>query len=234
MLQEQVISASTLSLLTELSKDEKLQSFYLVGDTALALQLGHRKSEGIDLHTANDIDTIYLNAYLSQKYSFSQTYVAENTLKGDIAGVKVDMISFPYRMIRPLVIEEGIRLASIEDIVAMKLSAIAQNGSRLKDFVDVAYLSTIMSLSDMVGCYAEKFVNSNPAIPMKAITYFNDINFKESIVMVNAKYRWGDIERRIISMERNPGKIFPMPPLSLNSSMEEDDGIKPVCRGWWR
>ena len=230
MLQEQVIQARTLSLLTELSKDEKLQSFYLVRDTALALQLGHRKSEDIDLLTANDIDTIYLNAYLSQKYSFSQTYVAENTLKGDIAGVKVDMISFPYRMIRPLLVEEGIRLASIEDIAAMKLSAIAQNGSRLKDFVDVAYLSTIMSLSDMIGCYAKKFVNSNAVIPMKAITYFNDINFKESIVMVNAKYRWGDIERRIISMERNLDKIFPMPPLSSTSSMEEDEGIKPVCR----
>ena len=45
----------------------------------------------------------------------------------------------------------------MEDIVAMKLSAIADNGSRLKDFIDIAFLSTRFPFNLMLRLYERKF-----------------------------------------------------------------------------
>ena len=51
-----------------------------------------------------------------------------DTLKGTIDGVKVDCIAHRYDYLRPPYEESGIRLYDMEDIIAMKLSAIADEG----------------------------------------------------------------------------------------------------------
>ena len=45
MLQKQTVDAGTLELLMMLMEDEQLNDFVLVGGTALALLMGHRKQE---------------------------------------------------------------------------------------------------------------------------------------------------------------------------------------------
>ena len=44
MLHKETIDLKTLELLSELQKEPLMQTFNLVGGTALALRLGHRKS----------------------------------------------------------------------------------------------------------------------------------------------------------------------------------------------
>ena len=68
--------------------------------------------------------------------------------------------------------EDGIRLYSMEDLVVMKLSAIVDNGSRLKDFVDIAFLSTRYSFYSMLELYARKFPDTNIIRVIKSVTYF--------------------------------------------------------------
>ena len=60
----------------------------------------------------------------------------------------------------------------------------------------------------MLRMYEHKFPNSNVIRPFKAITYFNDIDFDEDIVMLNGKYDWKLIERRLIDMTKIQNKIF--------------------------
>lgn len=213
MLHHEVVATSTLQLIRALCADERLRDFVVVGGTALALQIGHRRSEDIDLFTQHDMDIPALAAHLGTAYGFRPDFIERNTLKGQIRGVKVDLITFPYPWVRPIVEEEGGRLASIPDIAAMKLSAISQDGTRLKDFIDVAYLSCHLSYADMIACYEKKFPHTNPAIPLKAIAYFNDINFNTTINLINARYQWANIERRIHQMQQTPHKRFGETPL---------------------
>lgn len=91
---------------------------------------------------------------------------------------------------------QDFRLASLEDIAAMKLNAITGNGTRIKDFIDIAYLSSIFSLNQMLDFYYLKY-HSNTLIPMKAITYFDDINFNEPLKMLNGKFSWKVIANRL-------------------------------------
>ncbi|MBQ2097585.1 MAG: nucleotidyl transferase AbiEii/AbiGii toxin family protein, partial [Bacteroidales bacterium] len=68
MLQEQTIKASTLELLKRLMSDSVLKDFYLVGGTALALQIGHRISIDLDLFSTAAFDNFQMREYLESEY----------------------------------------------------------------------------------------------------------------------------------------------------------------------
>ena len=209
MLHKETIDAATLELLKRLMGDERLQGFVLVGGTSLALQMGHRISVDLDLFTEKEFEADELREYLERNYHLQTDYLAFATVKGEIDGVQVDCIAHAYPWLKPFVLEEGIRLASLEDICAMKLNAIAGNGTRIKDFVDVAYLSSSFSLQQMLDFYEEKY-NANPLMPLKGIVYFADINKNAPVKMANGNpLNWKMIEKRLLAMEKYPQKVFP-------------------------
>lgn len=90
----------------------------------------------------------------------------------------------------------------------MKLNAIAGNGTRMKDFVDVAYLSSRFSLRQMLSFYEEKY-HANPLMPLKGLVYFADINKATPVKMADGKpLDWKKIEKRLLAMEKSPDKLF--------------------------
>lgn len=208
MLRKETISESTLELLNTLMNDELLKDFFLVGGTALSLQIGHRISIDLDLFTMVSFDDNQMLSDLEDKYKFQLDYQSKNTLKGEIDGVKVDLITHNYPLVKPLLNCDGVRMASPDDIAAMKLNAISGNGTRLKDFIDIAYLSSSMTLAQMVDAYEDKYSSRNPAMVIKALDYHKDINFNEPIEMLDGKYKWKDIEQRLGQMTLHPTKIF--------------------------
>ena len=209
MLRKETVSKPTLELLKTLMNDGLLKDFFLVGGTALALQIGHRISIDLDFFNQSAFDENFLIAELESKYKFQLDYQSKNTLKGEIENIKVDFITHNYPLAKPLIKEEGVRMASPEDIGAMKLNAIAGNGTRLKDFIDIAYLSSTITLSQMVNAFEQKYASRNPSIVLKALEYHQDINFKEVIEMVDTKYQWKAIEKRLFQMTKFPKKLFP-------------------------
>jgi len=188
--------------------DDALKDFFLVGGTALALQIGHRISIDLDLFALSSFDENAMLSFLENQYGFRLDYQSKNTLKGEIEGVKVDLITHNYPLTKPLILVDGVRIATPYDIAAMKLNAIVGNGTRLKDFIDIAYLSSELTLSEMISAYQEKYSSRNPAMVIKALDYHLDINFKEQIEMTAGSYNWKDIEKRLNQMTLNPEKLF--------------------------
>ncbi len=213
MLHTETVARSTLELLKMLESESVMSNFNLAGGTSLALYLGHRISVDLVLFTPESFDAGKLEIFLRDKYGFRTDFMEKNTLKGTIDGVKIDCITHSYGYLEKPYTESDIRLYSMEDIVAMKLSAIADNGSRLKDFIDIAFLSTRFPFNSMLRLYERKFPESNLIRPFKAITYFDDIDFEEDIVMLNGKYDWKLIERRLIDMTQIQNKVFESFPL---------------------
>lgn len=212
MLRKETVSESTLELLVALMKDSVFGDFFLVGGTALSLQIGHRISIDLDLFSKEAFDADRMLDHLEGTYNFQLDYQSKNTLKGSINEVKVDLITHNYALVKPLLLVEDVRMASLEDIAAMKLNAISGNGTRLKDFIDVAYLSSSVSLASMIEAYEEKYASRNPTMLLKAMEYHEDINFTESIQMLSGKYVWKDIAGRLRSMTLQPRKLFPALP----------------------
>lgn len=208
MLYKETIEPKTLELLIDLQKEPLLSTFNLVGGTALALHLGHRKSIDLDFFTSESFDLEEVKMMLIKKYDFKVSYSRSQTLKGFINGVKVDFIKFDYPHLHNCDIIDEVRIESIPDIIAMKLLSITDNGSRIKDFIDIAYLSSWFSLEEMLQFFIRKITNSNIIMPIKALTYFDDIDFNESIVMLNNNFDWDKIANRLIDMTKEPNRIF--------------------------
>ena len=198
-------------------QDENLNAFFLVGGTALSLQIGHRISIDIDLFSQTSFDENQLLVYLELQKGLQLDYLHKNTIKGQIAETKVDFITHPYPLVKQLQIQENVRLAGLEDIAAMKLNAIVGNGTRLKDFIDVAFLSCHLCLETMMNAYEEKYATRNPLLTLKALSYHNDIDFNEPIQMIGYTYEWKRIKKRLAEMEKFPANIFETFPLLSKS-----------------
>lgn len=99
-------------------------------------------------------------------------------------------------------------MAGVEDIAAMKLNAIIGNGTRLKDFIDIAYCSSLICLKQMLAAFEKKYEVRNPLMAIKALSYFKDINHKEPIHLINKNLKWTVIEERLTKMVDTPLKVF--------------------------
>lgn len=210
MLYKETVTPSTLELLRKLMDDPELKDFVLVGGTSLALQIGHRVSVDLDLFSIHSFVETDLNQYLIDRYHFETDFLARSTVKGEIEGVQIDCLSHAYPLVGETNMYENIRLASLQDIAAMKLNAISGNGTRIKDFIDIAYLAEYMSLNEMLASYQSKYKTMNVLIPVKALTYFDEINFDEPIKMLSSKkFNWKKIEKRIYQMLKMPQHTFP-------------------------
>lgn len=208
MLQTQTIEPRTLELLRKLQSEPLMSSFNLVGGTALALRIGHRKSIDLDFFTKEEFNIVELREMLVEKYTMKVAFERGQTLKGFIDGIMIDCIRFNYPHIKDPDIIDGVRLESIPDIIAMKLDAISHNGTRIKDFIDIATLSTMYSLDEMLQFYLAKYPNSNVLMPVKSLVYFDDINFEESVIMTNEAFDWDKIAQRLVDMTNNPALIY--------------------------
>lgn len=198
MLHKETISPHTLELLIRIQQKEYLNGFNLVGGTALALHFGHRLSVDLDFFSDFSFDTAYLLENLSSDFDFKLYFSANNTLKGSIEGVKIDILAHRYPYVcSPLVIE-NISIVSIEDIIAMKLNAISISGQRIKDFIDIYYLLKSYTIDDMLQFYKTKYATFNEVNVLKSLTWFEDIDHTDMPVLLeNPKLKWAEVSRKI-------------------------------------
>lgn len=203
-----VILPETLQLLEQIQQDEVFRDFFLMGGTALALHIGHRLSVDLDFFTLAPFDNAFLEAHLHQQYGFSTDYAAANTLRGTALRVKVDFLTHAYPLVKPLCNEDGLRLASLEDIGAMKLNAIAHGGNRQKDFYDLYFLLEYRSMRTLLDAYQSKYPNSNPIIPLKGLTWFEDIDFELERPLLAHAIDFEVVKTRLIEATNQPDRIF--------------------------
>lgn len=207
------IAPHTLEILRTLMSDEYLSGHLLVGGTALSLMIGHRKSIDLDLFAQDVIDREDLERHLRNGYHFITDHSMGNSLLGHIDNIKIDLISYPYKLVAPPEDIDGIRLISVQDIAAMKLCAIMNSGKRVKDFVDIAYLSTQFSFRDITRFFSKKYPDSSMLSAVKSLVYFDDIDYSARVDMVSARFNWTLIKRRLETMVARPNEIFNTPPL---------------------
>ncbi len=199
MLQRSTIEPSTLDLLKQLLDLPALNSFYLVGGTALALKFGHRISVDLDLFSIVDFDKKELIKVLSENYSTFKYREDNNTigLFCKINNIKVDLVKHHwFKTIDKADELEGIRMFGNKDLLAMKVSAILKRGQK-KDFYDLAELLKIYKISDCIDFYKEKFPTHQIIISIPhAITYFEDAETSPDPVSLYGK-TWEDVKKEL-------------------------------------
>lgn len=175
MLCFETIAPETRDLLVAIQSIPELSETRLVGGTALALQLGHRISIDLDIFGKWDY-SINLFDLFSEIGTVEKVNATPNGRMAFfyINGIKVDCVSYDkYPWLSPAIEENGIRLADIKDIGAMKINAIINRGTR-KDFIDLARLLEAYPLNEIFMWYQEKYSDANPALGVRSLSYFDD------------------------------------------------------------
>lgn len=85
---EETLTPETKALLTKLTKKDFPEGTYLAGGTALALQLGHRKSIDLDFFTPSDFDETKWEQKLSRERGFKPFQRDWQTIVGTISGAR--------------------------------------------------------------------------------------------------------------------------------------------------
>jgi len=197
MLRE-AVEIQTLELIKRLQGKEYMKGFCLVGGTALALYLGHRKSVDIDLFTNVSFDASLLLENIHQDFQYQLTFTAGNTLKGSIDNIEVDFLAHRYPYILNPVTLSGIIMLSMQDIAAMKFNAISTSGQRSKDFIDIYYLLEYFDLKTMLSFYRTKYNQENDTFILKSLIYFDEVDLSDWPVLVKKpNLKWNDVKRRL-------------------------------------
>ncbi len=195
MLHLETVEPATLVLLKNIQTNPAFEHFRLVGGTALALQFGHRKSIDLDFFGDIDFDTINFEAELIKAGEVQNLMARRSIRTYSISGVKVDFVQYPYPWIGEKVIEDGVTMADLKDISAMKMAAITNRGAK-KDFFDLYLLLDHLSLKEMVNNYVKKYHNASVFLLYKSLNYFEEAEDDDNPEILN-NTSWDQVKDRI-------------------------------------
>lgn len=163
-----------------LEKSAFIKRFYLAGGTGLALHFGHRFSVDLDFFTddesALEFDERSAFRSILDDPTLEITYDKDSTFVAVWRGVGVSFFRLnAYPLVRPTFSLSHVRLASVEEIGAMKLAAIMNRGTR-KDMVDLYFILQAASLDELFQVAAVKYakMRSFPVNALRALSYFDD------------------------------------------------------------
>lgn len=196
-----VLNGSNAAALERLSETEflTLGDVCLVGGTAIALRLGHRVSDDLDfvyselpsLEQARQlvVDTLGGNIIPLDAMSFKTHYSSDS--KFSLIYLAARVLEAPDASNPP-----GVRVASLLDLMLMKLLAIYQRGTE-RDFVDVYFMGRLAGLhpSAVVGRMHEKYGTSDLSQRMAmGLRYFDDAESpQERPIEPLIAYSWADV-----------------------------------------
>ena len=172
------ISDEQKTVLRNLGPVAAEHGFYLARGTAVALQLGHRRSVDLDWFTDKRLsDPMHWAQQLRDAgVGFKTESVDNGTLHGSINGVRVSFLEYRYPLLQSSISWEECEtnLAALDDLACMKLSAIAQRGAK-KDFVDLyALVREHRPLPVLIELYRQKYKTEDTAHLLYALVYFDD------------------------------------------------------------
>jgi Nucleotidyl transferase AbiEii toxin, Type IV TA system len=149
---------------------------YLAGGVAVAVRLGHRVSHDLDVFTV-DSDPLDLVEALATRGDVRITSRGEGTLYLEADGVPVSIIRHRYPLVTPAELVEPlpIPVASVSDLTAMKLHAIASRGAA-RDFWDLHELLVhrSLSLTEALDEHSRRYPNEDAGHVLRSLAYFGD------------------------------------------------------------
>jgi predicted nucleotidyltransferase component of viral defense system len=191
-----ILTEAQQTVLELLSRIAEVRTFYLGGGTALALYLGHRRSEDFDFFRAQELVPQDLLSVLRDAGDLAVLQEAAGTLTVRLRGVATSFFRYDYPLLQPLRESPwGLRVADPDDIAAMKLAAVAGRGSR-KDFVDLyVYAHEIAPLEQALARFRDKYrgVTVDPYHLLRSLTFFEDAQ-AEAMPDLLLRVTWDEIK----------------------------------------
>ena len=202
-----IIDENRYKLLENITNTISIPNYYLIGGTALSLQLGLRESYDFDFCVPEDFNNELL---LEELQKIGQTEVRQNqkgTLDVILNDVQVSFFYYPNSVIKEFVNPKEmpkLKLASILDIAVMKVVAIGGRGAK-KDFFDLYNIlnKSNITIDELAKGLLQKYgTNINYANIIMGLSYFEDAE-QEILPKTFVEYNWEEIKKFFINFQTN-------------------------------
>lgn len=206
------VPPQVLKMLVPLMQAKELEDFRLVGGTALSLQIGHRISVDIDMFTDsayNTIDFERIDSFLRNTWSYVETsrlkpigmgksyFIGSNSADC----IKLDLF-YTDKFIDDVKIVDGIRLATVDEIIAMKVDII-QRGGRKKDFWDIHELLDDYPMPKLLELHEKRYpFNHDRSLLLMKFKDFSGADIDFNPICLRGKH-WELIKLDIIDFVDN-------------------------------
>ncbi len=178
---KEILNTNQIALLPTMAQFKR--EYYLVGGTAIALYLGHRRSIDFDMFRYASINhKKNLDKLSKAGFQCMVTRRVDEQMNLVVNGVKVTFFQYPFMVEPTEKFGNYFRLPSLLQLAAMKAYALGRR-SKWKDYVDLYFLLkdhfTIAQISecatDLYGeLYSEKLFRSQ-------LCYFEDVDYTEQV-----------------------------------------------------
>lgn len=177
----EILNEQQIQLLPLMAQFQR--EYYLVGGTAIALYIGHRRSIDFDLFKLSAINhKRNLDKIAATSFAHKVTRRVTEQMNLIINNIKVTFFQYPFLIEPTMKFEKFFRLPSLLQLASMKAYALGRR-SKWKDYVDLYFLLrdhftitdiTIISTQIYGELYSEKMFRSQ-------LCYFNDIDYSEAV-----------------------------------------------------
>jgi len=180
----EIFTAGQVELLPFIKEFKR--SFYMVGGTAIALHLGHRRSIDFDLFTSSQLNKTRIKAKLLH-IPFNQTPVFEDydQLHLLVNNVKLTFFSYPYSVNHLINIGSIISIPSLLSLAAMKAFALGRR-AKWKDYVDLYFILREHYTIQEISREAENIFNQqfSEKLFREQLAFHKDIDYTEPVEFI--------------------------------------------------
>lgn len=162
------------------------QDFLLVGGTAIALHLGHRKSIDFDFFIDQEFDMDLLKNKLRKNLTFDKILIDKvNEFTFISKGVKITYLYYPFPIRGNLTqVKHNLQLPDLITLLSMKIYALSRR-SKWKDYVDIYFGLQNFTLDAIISEAKTIFGNElNEKIIRTQLAYFKDIDYTEEVIYI--------------------------------------------------
>lgn len=157
--------------------------FYMVGGTAIALHIGHRRSVDFDLFSEKNFQNFRIRKMFSRFVKKEKALVdrpGELTIL--LHDIKFTFFNFPYKISHPEKFESVISMPDLLTLAAMKAFALGQR-AKWKDYVDLYFIIRDYYSISEISKKAEKLFGGgfNEKLLRVQLSYFEDVSYEEKV-----------------------------------------------------
>ena len=201
-----IIDKDRYKLLKDLTETVTIPEYYMIGGTALSLQMGLRESFDFDFCVPAQFNNELLLEELGKIGEMKVKQNQSGTCDVIFNGVQVSFFYYPNKIINELVEPQEmpkLKMASILDIAIMKVVAIGGRGAK-KDFFDLYNIinKCKISIKELAEGLIEKCGNkTNYVNIIMGLSYFEDAE-QEILPKIFVEYNWEEIKEFFINYQK--------------------------------
>lgn len=200
-----IIDEKRCKLLKRITENVSIPEYYMIGGTALSLQLGLRESYDFDFCVPIQFNNELLLEELERIGEVKVKQNQKGTCDVVLDGVQVSFFYYPNKVINEFITTDempNFKMASILDIAVMKIVAIGGRGAK-KDFFDLYNIMNKcnINLKELANGLLQKCGSkTNYANIIMGLSYFEDAEH-EILPKTFVEYNWEEIKKYFIEFQ---------------------------------